>query len=150
MLPCKFRRVVAVEGARAMPADLFQTTVEKALLARDFPGIRAACADQLSPDVADFIESLEEEQRAVLFRLLPREQAAETFEYLQPETQEGLIKAMAREQVASSLNDSRLASSAVLSPVQVLRQCCSGTALRSTRNWASSLRSALPILVGEV
>ena len=40
-----------------------------------------------------------------MFRLLQRELAADTFEYLESESQEGLIKALAREHVATILND---------------------------------------------
>ena len=67
--------------------------------------VRRSFADQYPADVAELIESLDEEERALLFRLLPREQAAEAFEYLEPEAQESLIKALAREQVATILND---------------------------------------------
>ena len=79
--------------------------IERALRARDFASVRQAFSEQFPADVAELIESLEEEERALLFRLLPRDQASETFEYLAPEAQEGLIKALAREQVAAILND---------------------------------------------
>ena len=56
--------------------------IERALRARDFASVRQAFAEQFPADVAELIESLEEEERALLFRLLPRDQASETFEYL--------------------------------------------------------------------
>jgi magnesium transporter len=55
--------------------------------------------------VAEAIEGLNEEGRAVLFRILPRAQATETFEYLAPEAQEGLLRGLAKEQVAAILGD---------------------------------------------
>jgi magnesium transporter len=86
-------------------ASLSRTGIEQALKDRDFAGVRRSFADQYPADVAELIESLDEEERALVFRLLPREQAAEAFEYLEPEAQESLIKALAREQVATILND---------------------------------------------
>jgi magnesium transporter len=88
-----------------MQANLSATHIEKDLGDRNFANVRRCLADQFPADVAELIESLEEERRAIIFRLLPREQAAETFEYLEPEAQEGLIKALGREQVATILND---------------------------------------------
>ena len=79
--------------------------IRQALESRDFAGVRRAFSEQLARDVAEQIEDLDEQERAILFRVLPREQAAETFEYFTPEAQEGLIKALAREQVAAILND---------------------------------------------
>ncbi len=88
-----------------MSPSLSRTRIEQALKDRDFAGVRHSFSDQYPADVAELIESLDEEERALLFRLLPREQAAEAFEYLEPEAQESLIKALAREQVATILND---------------------------------------------
>ena len=66
-------------------SDTFSATaIELALRERDYARVRASFTDQYPADVAELIQQLEEEQRAVLFRLLPREQAAETFEYLEP------------------------------------------------------------------
>jgi magnesium transporter len=76
-----------------------------ALEARDFARLRSGFAEALAVDVAELIEALDEQELAVVFRLLPREQAAEVFEYLPPDAQEALIKGLAREQVAGILND---------------------------------------------
>jgi magnesium transporter len=88
-----------------MTATLSATVIEKALSERDFASVRRSFAGQYPADVAELIESLEEDRRAIIFRLLPRDQAAEAFEYLEPDAQEGLIKGLAREQVATILND---------------------------------------------
>jgi magnesium transporter len=45
------------------------------------------------------------EDQVVVFRLLPRKDAAATFEYLSLEEQEALLKAMAQEDVAALLNE---------------------------------------------
>jgi magnesium transporter len=88
-----------------MLASFSTPDIEQAVRDRDFLTLRQAFAEQEPADVAEAIDNLEPEDRAVAFRLLRREQAADTFEYLSPESQEGLIKALAREQVASILND---------------------------------------------
>ena len=88
-----------------MSAETSSPDVERALRTRDFASVRQCFADLYPADIAELIEALEEDERALIFRMLPREQAAETFEYLEPEAQEGLIKGLAREQVASILND---------------------------------------------
>jgi magnesium transporter len=88
-----------------MSATPSAASIDQALRERNFARVRKTFADLYPADVAELIEELEEEQRAVLFRILPRDQAAETFEYLEPEAQEGLIKALAHEQVAAILND---------------------------------------------
>jgi magnesium transporter len=79
--------------------------VGTALANRNFASVRQSFADKYPADVAEAIEALDDDQRPILFRLLPREKAAEVFEYLEPEAQEGLIKGLAREQVARILND---------------------------------------------
>lgn len=88
-----------------MIAEELQPRIEAALRARDFPALRDLATRQEPPHLAELIEGLEDSERAVLFRLLPRESAGRTFEYLSPETQESLIKALAREQVSAILND---------------------------------------------
>jgi len=83
------------------------STIElgKALENRDFASVRRALVELYPADVAEVIEALDEDQRPVVFRLLPRDQASEIFEHLEPDAQEGLIKGLAREQVAVILND---------------------------------------------
>ena len=88
-----------------MAETLTSVDVQQALEARNFSSVRSALAELLPADVAELIEGLEEEERAVVFRLLPREQASETFECLELDPQEGLLKALGREHVATILND---------------------------------------------
>jgi len=88
-----------------MQARLTREEIEQALAARQFSLIRTAVGEMEVADVADAIENLEPESRAVVFRVLRREKAAEVFEYLEPEAQESLIRALAQEHVAAILND---------------------------------------------
>ena len=88
-----------------MQAGLTREEIEQALAARQFSLIRRAFTEMEAADVADAIEALGPDDRAVVFRVLRREQAAEVFEYLEAETQESLIRALAQEHVTAILND---------------------------------------------
>ncbi|MDR2469992.1 MAG: magnesium transporter, partial [Tannerella sp.] len=57
--------------------------------------------------IAEIIEVLDEPDAVVLFRLLPRAPAKETFQYLSHEQQEDIIESLATNsnQIASLLND---------------------------------------------
>ena len=88
-----------------MQARLTRTEIERALEAREFPRVRAAFFEMETADIADAIEELGSEDRAVVFRVLRREQAADVFEYLESDAQEELIRALGRGHVAAILND---------------------------------------------
>ena len=79
--------------------------VEEALHARDFIRLRDALKNWQPPDVADLINVLPIEDQPVVFRILPRKLAAETFGYLTPAQQEKLLKAMAQDEVTALLNN---------------------------------------------
>lgn len=79
--------------------------IEDALRRREFSSLRDALAGWDPKDIADLIREVGVEDQAVIFRILPREVAADAFEYLTPEMQEGLIKGLAREEVAAILNE---------------------------------------------
>jgi magnesium transporter len=86
------------------PAQV-QPKIEEAIRTRNFGIVRSLLSEWEPADLAELIQELEPEDRGVLFRLLPRALAADSFEYLPPEFQEDLLKALGREQVAAILND---------------------------------------------
>jgi magnesium transporter len=55
--------------------------------------------------VAAAIEALSDEDQVIAFRLLPRDVATDAFEYLPVDVQEGLLRAMAKEEVGQILNE---------------------------------------------
>src|SRR5215510_4642679 len=79
--------------------------LERAIRARDFPALHAMLKHWAPPTTASVIEALSVEEQVVAFRLLPRDLAADVFEYLPIEAQERLLKAMATEEVGKILND---------------------------------------------
>ena len=56
-------------------------------------------------DLASMLTDLPTEDQVLVFRILPRRQAAATFEYLSTDDQNALLKAMASEDVAALLNE---------------------------------------------
>lgn len=74
------------------------------LAARNFAGVKAALANLQPADSVEAMEPLSAAEQAVLFRLLPTEQATELFEYLPVESQEKLLHAMGNEDAAKILD----------------------------------------------
>ncbi|MCB1164646.1 MAG: magnesium transporter [Leptospiraceae bacterium] len=56
-------------------------------------------------DLAELIQDLPDNHKAVVFRLLPRELTADTFEYLEFRSQQHLLKTLAKNEVAAILNE---------------------------------------------
>ena len=77
----------------------------RVIRARDFPVLHEMLKHWSPPTTASLIEALSVEEQVVAFRLLPRDLAADVFEYLPLEAQERLVKAMATEEVAKILNE---------------------------------------------
>ena len=73
--------------------------------ARDFVALHEMLKHWSPAAAAGLLEALSVDQQVVAFRVLPRELAADVFEYLPLEAQERLLRAMAREDVAGILNE---------------------------------------------
>ena len=73
--------------------------------ARDFAGLREIFRDWPRADVAEVILDLPEDDRVIIFRVLPAALAADVFEYLDVEAQQELLRGMAHEQVVAILNE---------------------------------------------
>ncbi len=73
--------------------------------ARRFEELRSRLRDREPHDLAELMDDLPHEAEAVVFRILPRELAADTFEYLRVDAQERLLRAMGDREVTLILND---------------------------------------------
>ena len=73
--------------------------------ARNFAALRALFSEMPPADVAEIILDLPEDERVIIFRILPNVLAADVFEYLDLESQQQLLRGMAHEQVVSLLNE---------------------------------------------
>ena len=88
-----------------MNAEITIFDLEALIEARDFASLREEIKNWPPGDLAELLEPLSAEKEAVVFRLLPRDQAAQIFSYLPIERQEELLKAMAHEEIVNILND---------------------------------------------
>src|SRR5437764_4986825 len=72
--------------------------------ARDFAGLRELFSEWPPADVAEVIVDMPEDDRVIIFRVLPAALAADVFEYLDVDAQQSLLHCMAHEQVAAIQN----------------------------------------------
>ncbi len=83
--------------------------VEKALLAmledKKYATLRDILVTMNPSDIAGLFEDLEEKQIPLMFRLLPKEQAAETFVEMEPEAQELLIRSFSDNELKEVLDE---------------------------------------------
>ncbi|NUR54394.1 MAG: magnesium transporter [Acidobacteria bacterium] len=93
----------ALEAIRrvAKPAD----ELAAVLRTRDYARLRDMVRNRPPSELGELLGALALEDQAVVFRLLPRKDAAATFEYLPQDARESLLKTLSKEQVASILND---------------------------------------------
>src|SRR5213595_3701798 len=73
--------------------------------ARDFAGLRELFREWPPADVAEVIVDMPEDDRVIIFRILPAALAADVFEYLDVDAQQSLLRCMAHEQVVAILNE---------------------------------------------
>src|SRR5207247_10364089 len=79
--------------------------IEEALSKRDFAALRESLKNWAPLDIAGLIQPLSREDQLIILRVLPRNLAAEVFEFLDLESQQQLLKAMGQEQVVAILNE---------------------------------------------
>lgn len=77
---------------------------DKLIDAHDFAALRELTRNWRAADLADVMEPLPGEKEAIVFRLLPREQAARVFTYLPDHRQKELLKGLAQHEVADLFN----------------------------------------------
>jgi magnesium transporter len=90
-----------------MLGKTIQPELEALIQSRDVNTLREVLSDLLPPDLAEVIQDVPERDQAVIFRLLPTSMAAETFEFLDRETQKTLLKTLGQQEVATVLNEMR-------------------------------------------
>ena len=88
-----------------MLGKLLAPEIEEYLSRRDFAGLREALSRLETPEIADLVGELPPAQQALVFRILPRTLATETFEYLAPDQQKELVSRLAHEHLTAILND---------------------------------------------
>ena len=71
-----------------MYGRLIAPEIEELIAARDFATIRDVVLDWEPVELADLLADLREESRVIVFRLLPKDIAAESFSYCEFDTQQ--------------------------------------------------------------
>jgi len=87
-------------------AVMIETASDLAALIRggDFQKLREQLVERRPPELAAALSELRADDQVIAFRILPRGLAAAVFEYMPPESQYSLLKAMGQEDVAALLN----------------------------------------------
>jgi magnesium transporter len=88
-----------------MLSKLLMPEIESLIAERKLSLLKEILSDWTPTDIADLIIDLPEHDKVIVFRVLPVDLATDTFEHLEFDTQEELLKAMGNEEVAAILND---------------------------------------------
>ncbi len=72
---------------------------------KKFFEVRAILQESNEVDIADLFDELKDEHLLLVYRLLPKETAAEAFAYLEPETQERLISVFSDKELSFVLDE---------------------------------------------
>ena len=88
-----------------MLSKLLQPEIKSLIAERKLSILKEILSDWTPADIADLIVDLSEQEQVIIFRLLSNELAADTFENLEVDIQKGLLKAMAKSEVAAILNE---------------------------------------------
>lgn len=72
---------------------------------RRFDRLREALVELEPADIAEFLQTFEDDRAALVFRLLPRDLAAETFSHLDLEQQQELIAHLGTERLVALINE---------------------------------------------
>lgn len=88
-----------------MLSMLISPEIKELIQNRQFLELKEILIDWTPADIADLIITLTENEKVLLFRLLPKELAADVFEYLDYDTQIDLIHSMSHEKIAELLNE---------------------------------------------
>ena len=88
-----------------MLSKLLQPEIQSLIAERKLSILKEILTDWPPADIADLIFDLPPQEQVIIFRVLPDELAADTFENLELDTQKDLLKAMGRTEVAAILNE---------------------------------------------
>ena len=105
-------------------------TVLTLLSDKHYSELRDMLVEMYAADIASLLESLESRERALIFRLLGKDQAAEAFVELEPDTQEQLINDLSESELSEVLDELYLDDAVDLveeMPANVVRKILSNT-----------------------
>lgn len=88
-----------------MLSRLLQPEIQSLLVQKQLGILKDILTDWTPTDIAELLIDISEKERVIIFRLLSKELAADTFEYMDFDTQMDLLKSMGNEEVAEILNE---------------------------------------------
>ncbi len=88
-----------------MLSRLLQPEIQSLIEERQLGILKEILTDWTPADIAELLLELSEKERVIIFRLLSKELAADTFEYMDFDTQMELLKLMGKEESAVILNE---------------------------------------------
>jgi magnesium transporter len=88
-----------------MLSRLLQPEIKSLIAEKQLGILKDILTDWTPADIAELLADISEKERVIIFRLLSNELAADTFEYMDFDTQMELLKSMGREEVAEILNE---------------------------------------------
>jgi magnesium transporter len=88
-----------------MLSRLLQPEIRSLIAERQLGILKDILTEWTPADIAELLAEISEKERVIIFRLLSNELAADTFEYMDFDTQMELLKSMGREEVAEILNE---------------------------------------------
>ena len=101
--------------------------------------LKTELADMNEVDIADFLDDLEADQQAIIFRLLPKDMAADVFTYLEDsDDQEKLIGALSDQELREFLDELYLDDT-----VDIIEDMPANVVSRILRNTDSTTRSQI-------
>lgn len=72
---------------------------------KDWAAVKKAVAEINTVDIAGIFHTLDDANIIILFRLLPKDGAADVFAYLDPETQEHIVSGLSDKELSAIVND---------------------------------------------
>jgi magnesium transporter len=88
-----------------MLSRLLQPEIQSLIDEKQLGILKDILTEWTPADIAELLVELSEKERIIIFRLLSNELAADTFEYIDFETQMEILKSMGREEIAEILNE---------------------------------------------
>jgi magnesium transporter len=81
-----------------------QAVIHDLIESRQWPALREALASWQAPELAELLPTLDNPDRALVFRMLPRDLATDVFSYLEADGQDALLRDLTDEETRSVLS----------------------------------------------